>query len=127
MKFKHIYLLFFAWLPAGLCGAQTAHHFFVPPTNTFSLDWAIGEALTNNPSLKAARAGWSAMERRIEQARAWEDPRAELDVTAGRFVNVPAGSFSDQRASIEQPIPATGKNKLRARVAAAEAGKSGAE
>jgi outer membrane protein, heavy metal efflux system len=90
-------------------------------TNFLSLDQVISAVRSNNPSLKAARANWEAMKERIPQARAWEDPRAGVDVTAGRFVNVPPNSFADQRFMVEQALPLSGKNRLRGEAASAEA------
>ncbi|MDB6019457.1 MAG: Outer rane efflux protein [Pedosphaera sp.] len=90
-------------------------------TNSLSLEQVVGEVLSNNPSLKAARANWEAMKERIPQARAWEDPRAGVDVNAGRFVAVPANSFTDQKFMVEQTLPLSGKNRLRGQAASAEA------
>ncbi|HEX4645383.1 MAG TPA: TolC family protein [Verrucomicrobiae bacterium] len=90
-------------------------------TNALSLDSVVSEVLSNNPSLKAARAHWEAMRERIPQARAWEDPRAGLDVNAGRFVSVPQNSFTDQKLMLEQTVPIAGKNRLRGNAASAEA------
>lgn len=92
-----------------------------PTTNLLSLTEVVSEVLSNNPSLKAARANWEAMKERIPQARAWEDPRAGVDVTAGRFVDVPRNSFSDQKYMLEQALPLSGKNRLRGQAASAEA------
>lgn len=77
--------------------------------------------LKNNASLKAARANWEAMKQRVPQARAWEDARAEFDTLAGRFVSVPPNAFTDQKLMLEQPIPISGKNRLRGKAAEAEA------
>jgi cobalt-zinc-cadmium efflux system outer membrane protein len=90
-------------------------------TNSLSLDSIISEVLTNNPSLKAARASWEAMLERIPQASAWEDPRAGVDATVGRFVDVPQNSFADQKFMAEQTLPISGKNRWRGRAASAEA------
>lgn len=90
-------------------------------TNNLALDWVVSEILSNNPSLKAARANWEAMKERVPQARAWEDPRASLDVTAGRFVEVPQNSFANQTLMAEQTLPISGKNRLRGSAASAEA------
>jgi outer membrane protein, heavy metal efflux system len=89
--------------------------------NALSPDSIISEVLSNNPSLKAAHANWEAMRERIPQASAWEDPRAGVDAVAGRFVEVPQNSFSDQKFMVEQTLPLSGKNHLRGRAASAEA------
>ncbi len=90
-------------------------------TNNLVLDWVVSEVLSNNPSLKAARANWEAMKERVPQARAWEDPRAGIDVNVARFVEVPQNSFTDQKLVAEQTLPLSGKNRLRGQAASAEA------
>jgi outer membrane protein TolC len=91
------------------------------PTNLVSLKEVVGEVLQNNPSLKAAHANWEAMKERVPQARAWEDLRGGFDTVVGRFVDVPRNSFADQRVTVEQTVPVTGKNRLRGQAAEAEA------
>ena len=113
-------------LPAVLNAADLPHHVFVPPTNALSLDWVLGEVLTNNPALKGAGARWRALRERAPQQLAWDDPRTGVDFKVARFVDVPANSFSDQTVFVEQTIPIAGKNKLRARAATAEASAEGA-
>ena len=105
--------------------ADVPHHAFVIPTNSLSLDWLLGEMRTNNPSLKAVRAGQQAMLARSSQAAAWADPRGSVDFNAGRFVRVAPDSFTDQRLAVEQTIPITGKNRLREKSARADAKMSG--
>jgi len=106
-------------------GGVLQHHVFVPPSAALSLDWVLGEVLTNNPSLKGAGANWRALRERVPQEGAWADPRPGLDFNVARFVNVPATSFSDQTLFVEQTIPLAGKNKLRAHAARAEASAGG--
>src|SRR5881396_1222352 len=91
------------------------------PSDTLSLDQVVSDVLLNNPSLKAARANWEAMKQRVPQARAWEDLRAGFDTIAGRFVSIPPNSFTDQKLMVEQPVPLSGKNRLRGEAAEAEA------
>src|SRR5580658_8122645 len=112
-------------LPTPLGAANLPHHVFVPPSEVLSLDWVLAEVLTNNPSLKGAGANWRALRERVAQQRAWADPRAGVDFKVDRFVTVPADSFADQTLFAEQTIPVTGKNKLRARAATAEASAGG--
>ena len=93
-------------------------------TNTngvLTVDQVLRDVLLNNPSLKAARANWEAMKQRVPQARAWEDLRAGFDTIAGRFVSIPPNSFTDQKLMVEQPVPLSGKNRLRGEAAEAEA------
>jgi cobalt-zinc-cadmium efflux system outer membrane protein len=108
-------------LALRVAGEPLQHATGMTSTNILSLDAVVSEVLSNNSSLKAARANWEAMKERIPQARAWEDPRAGVDATAGRFVNVPANSFSDQKFMLEQTLPISGRNRLRGSVASAEA------
>jgi len=126
MKSNHFYFLLWPLsLPAALGAANLPHHLFAPPSAVLSLNWVLGEVLTNNPLLKSAAATWQALRERVAQQGAWDDPRAGVDFKAARFVDVPANSFSDQTLSIEQTIPVAGKNKLRARAATAEASAGG--
>jgi outer membrane protein TolC len=90
-------------------------------TNTLLLDTVVSEVLSNNLSLKAARANWEAMKERIPQARAWQDPRFSVDATAGRFVSIPPNSMTDQKFMLEQELPLAGKNRLQGKAAGAEA------
>src|SRR6266567_6004748 len=93
-------------------------------TNTngvLTVDQVLRDVLLNNPSLKAARANWEAMKQRVPQARAWEDLRSGFDTIAGRFVSIPPNSFTDQKLMVEQPVPLSGKNRLRGEAAEAEA------
>ncbi len=62
------------------------------------------------------------MKARVPQAAAWEDLRLQGESVLGRFVNIPANSFTDQSVTFEQELPFTGKNRSRARAATAEAG-----
>jgi len=86
-----------------------------------SLGDVTAVALANNPSIKEALRKWNAARARIPQAAAWDDLRVGGESRVHRFVDVPPNAFMDQSASIEQPIPITGKNLVRARRATAEA------
>src|SRR6266851_9535175 len=86
-----------------------------------TVDHVLRDVLLNNPSLKAARANWEAMKQRVPQARAWEDLRAGFDTVAGRFVDIPRNSFTDQKLMVEQTVPVAGKNRLRGEAAEADA------
>ena len=78
-------------------------------------------ALENNPAIKEAENRWRAAKERVAQAAAWDDLRIGADSEFKRFVNVPPNAFMDQSLTVEQPIPITGKNLVRARAASAEA------
>jgi outer membrane protein, heavy metal efflux system len=90
-------------------------------SGSFALANVTNEALRNNPSIKAALSKWTAMKARVPQAAAWDDPKVSADFTAARFVAVPPNAFTDQAVTLEQMIPVSGKNRVRARAAAAEA------
>jgi len=89
------------------------------PTNALSLELVLDEVLRRNTTLKAARANWDAMKQRIPQARAWEDLRAGVDVE--RSGTTQFATYTDTEWMVSQEIPLSGKNRLRARVAAADA------
>jgi outer membrane protein TolC len=88
---------------------------------SISLGDVTAAALANNPSIKEALRKWNAAKARIPQATAWDDLRVGGESRVHRFVDVPPNAFTDQSASIEQPIPITGKNLVRGRAATAEA------
>ncbi|MCL5097878.1 MAG: TolC family protein, partial [Candidatus Omnitrophica bacterium] len=90
-------------------------------SNSLTLEWVLREVVSNNPSIKAAKANWKAMEQRVPQARAWEDARAEFNTAAGRFVSMPPNSMPDQMFSVEQMFPLSGRNRLRGHAITAEA------
>jgi len=77
--------------------------------------------LANNPAIQQAVKKWAAARARIIQEGAWDDLKVSGNSRAARFVDVPPNAFTDQMVSVEQIIPVTGKNLLRARVAAADA------
>ena len=88
-------------------------------SNGLSLVEVTAAVLANNPAIKEALRKWNAAKARIPQAAAWDDPRLGGDTLVHRFVNVPPNAFMDQSVSIEQVVPITGKNLLRARAAMA--------
>ena len=90
-------------------------------TQSFTLASVIDVALRDNPSIKAALSRWTAMKARVPQAAAWDDPRVSADFNAARFVAVPPNAFMDQTVTLEQMIPISGKNRVRSRIAGAEA------
>src|SRR5438034_3776040 len=86
-----------------------------------SLGEVTSIVLANNPAIKEAERRWSAAKERITQATAWDDLKVSGDSRVKRFVEIPPNAFMDQSATVEQLIPVTGKNLVRARGAAAEA------
>ncbi len=77
--------------------------------------------LEKNPAIKEAENRWRAARARVRQVNAWDDPRVAGESRVRRFVDIPPNAFTDQTLAIEQPIPITGKNLVRGRVASAEA------
>jgi outer membrane protein TolC len=123
MKTKTTYLLIFSLtvvLPWQIADAGDGE---VRGTEggSLTLRKVTSAALANNPSIKEALRKWNAAKARIPQAAAWDDLRIGGESRVHRFVDVPPNAFTDQSASIEQPIPITGKNLVRGRAATAEA------
>jgi cobalt-zinc-cadmium efflux system outer membrane protein len=86
-----------------------------------SLGEVTESVLAHNPRIEEARAKWAAMRERVPQSAAWADLRVSADSVGGRFVNISPNGFTDQKLSVEQELPISGKNRSRARIAAAEA------
>jgi cobalt-zinc-cadmium efflux system outer membrane protein len=91
------------------------------PTESLSLGELTSAVLANNPAIQQALKKWAAAKARITQEAAWDDLKVSGSSRAARFVDVAPNSFTDQMASVEQIIPLTGKNLVRARIAAADA------
>jgi cobalt-zinc-cadmium efflux system outer membrane protein len=87
----------------------------------FSLNEVTRTVLDRNPAIQQALRQWNAAKARVTQEAAWDDVRMSGSSRAARFVDVAPNAFTDQMVSVEQAIPITGKNLLRARVAAADA------
>ena len=86
-----------------------------------SLGEVTSVVLANNPTIQQALKKWGAAKERVTQEAAWDDLRVSGSSRAARFVDVAPNAFTDQMASVEQLIPITGKNLVRARIAAADA------
>jgi cobalt-zinc-cadmium efflux system outer membrane protein len=86
-----------------------------------SLPEVTSAVLANNPAIKEAANRWRAAKERIPQAAAWDDLKVAGDSEFHRFITIPPNAFMDQSLTVEQLIPMTGKNLVRARAAAAEA------
>ena len=86
-----------------------------------SLDEVTSAVLANNPAIQQAFRKWNAAKARVIQQAAWDDLKISGNSRVARFVDVAPNSFTDQVAAIEQIVPLTGKNLVRARVAAADA------
>jgi hypothetical protein len=112
MKTIFFYLLLFS----TSC-SRTA--FAVGDTSPLSLGEVTDAVLAHNPSIAEARQKWEAAKTRIVQETAWDDLRVSANTVTARFVNIAPNAFTDQSLSIEQAIPVSGKNRSRARIAAA--------
>ena len=99
---------------SGNAGSEAQHA-------RISLGEVTSIVLANNPAIQQALRKWSAAKARVTQEGAWDDLRVSGSSRAARFVDVAPNAFTDQIVSVEQIIPLTGKNLLRARVAAADA------
>ena len=86
-----------------------------------SLREVTSVVLTNNPAIQQSLRKWGAAKARVTQEAAWDDLKVSGNSRAARFVDVAPNAFTDQMVSVEQVIPLTGKNLVRARIAAADA------
>jgi len=84
-----------------------------------SLGEITSEVLAKNPAIQQALKKWAAARARVTQEAAWDDLRVSGTSRAARFVDVAPNAFTDQMVSVEQAIPITGKNLVRARIAVA--------
>ena len=74
-----------------------------------------------NPAIREALRRWEAAKQRVIREGAWDDLRLSGTSRVRRYVDVPPNAFTDQMVSVEQAIPISGKNRVRAQVAAADA------
>jgi outer membrane protein, heavy metal efflux system len=112
-------LLFFLFL---LQLARAAEHGASDvPSKSLSLGEATRAVLAANPAINEARRRWEAARQRVIQEKAWDDLKVSAGSAIARFVNVAPNGFTDQSLALEQSIPLSGKNRSRARMAAAEA------
>jgi cobalt-zinc-cadmium efflux system outer membrane protein len=86
-----------------------------------SLGEVTRAVIENNPAIQQELKKWSAAKARVTQEAAWDDLRVSGNSRAARFVDVAPNSFTDQMVSVEQLIPITGKNLMRARIATDDA------
>jgi outer membrane protein TolC len=93
-------------------------------TEALSLDEAVAQALSANPSLAAVRERATALAAIPDQAKALPDPRLSVNI-----VNLPLDTFSftqegmtQFQVGITQALPYPGKLALRSQIASLEAG-----
>src|SRR5256712_11561833 len=120
MKTNYL-LLFYLALTSILRAEESGDAGTEAPRAHISLREVTKVVLANNPAIKEAENRWRAANERVHQANAWDDPRIAGESRLRRFVDVPPNAFMDQSLTVEQLIPITGKNLVRARGAAAEA------
>ena len=117
MKSFHVLLFSICFVILGRAAEETDE----PEARGLPLADVTNEALRNNPSIKAALSRWAAMKNRVPQAAAWDDPTVSFMSKAARFVEMAPNAMMNQTLSLEQMIPISGKNRVGARIAAAEA------
>src|SRR5438445_2758288 len=121
-QMKTIYrLLFYLALTSIIRAAEPGTGGTEAQRTRISLGEVTSVVLANNPAIKEAENRWRAAKARVTQASAWDDLKVSGDSRVKRFVEIPPNAFMDQSATVEQLIPVTGKNLVRARGAAAEA------
>ena len=114
-------LLFYLALTSIIRAENSGDAGLEAPRTRISLREVTSVVLANNPAIQQALRKWNAAKARVTQEAAWDDLRVSGSSRAARFVDVAPNAFTDQMVSVEQAIPITGKNLLRARVAAADA------
>ena len=87
----------------------------------FSLREVTHAVSERNPAIKEALRRWEAAKQRVIQEGAWDDLKFSGASRVRRYVDVPPNAFTDQMVSVEQAIPISGKNRVRAQIAAADA------
>jgi outer membrane protein, heavy metal efflux system len=90
-------------------------------TSRLSLNEVTNAVLAYNPGVKAALKKWEAARQRVTQENAWDDLKVSGTSKLRRYVDIPPNAFTDQIVSVEQAIPISGKNRVRARIAVADA------
>jgi cobalt-zinc-cadmium efflux system outer membrane protein len=104
---------------ACLASATVLLSFCTTRADSLSQHEVLSVVLRENPRLKAARAKWEMMKKRVPQAKAWEDPMVGVDVE--RVGTTRFDTFTDNEWMASQSVPITGKNLVRGRIARAEA------
>src|SRR5437868_5802646 len=91
------------------------------PSRALSLREVTRIVSERNPAIREALRRWEAARQRVIQEGAWDDLKVSGTSKARRYVDVPPNAFADQMVSVEQAIPISGKNRVRAQIAAADA------
>lgn len=91
------------------------------PSRALSLREVTRIVAERNPAIREALLRWNAAKQRVIQEGAWDDLRVSGTSKVRRYVDIPPNAFTDQMVSVEQAIPLSGKNRVRAQIAAADA------
>jgi outer membrane protein, heavy metal efflux system len=118
---KTFYRLLFYLALVSISRAESGNAGPEAQPSRISLREVTSVVLVNNPTIQQALRKWGAAKARVTQEAAWDDLRVSGNSRAARFVDVAPNAFADQIVSVEQIIPLTGKNLVRARFAAADA------
>jgi len=105
-------------LPAELAGTTDEPG---APSRALSLKEVTRIVAERNPAIREALRRWEAAKQRVIQEGAWDDLRVSGTSKVRRYVDIPPNAFTDQMVSVEQAIPISGKNRVRAQIAAADA------
>jgi outer membrane protein, heavy metal efflux system len=89
--------------------------------SSLSLRRVTSRVLAENPTIQQALRKWEAAKLRVTEEGAWDDLRVSGTSRVHRYIDIPPNAFADQMVSVAQEIPLTGKNLVRARIAAADA------
>ena len=115
-------------LPTLLLGAGSSFAQTAAPLTLTEVYAAIRD---HHPALNAARATTDATRARIAQEKAWADPRLGIDLkrgdTSGNAATTKLNTYNELEVSLSQELPLSGRNKLRAKAAEAEASVADAE
>jgi outer membrane protein TolC len=114
-------LLFYLALTSILRAEESGDSEPIAQRTRISLREVTSVVLANNPAIQQSLRMWGAAKARVTQEAAWDDLKVSGNSRAARFVDVAPNAFTDQLVSVEQVIPLTGKNLVRARIAAADA------
>ena len=91
------------------------------PSRALSLREVTRLVAEHNPAIREALLRWDAAKQRVIQEGAWDDLRVSGTSKVRRYVDIPPNAFTDQMVSVEQAIPISGKNRVRAQIATADA------
>jgi cobalt-zinc-cadmium efflux system outer membrane protein len=118
MKTHTLLLLLLTTLSAEAAGRNGELDLPSPPLSLSGIVRAVSE---RNPSIEEALRKWDAARQRVIQEGAWDDLQLSGTTRVRRYVDIPPNAFTDQMLAVEQVIPISGKNRVRAQIATADA------